>query len=453
MIEVLEIDKNGVMNSVAEVGDTTSVFDEDNLAQPKPVPGYPNEYYIPWGPDDQLPYLIKKLVGDDEVTSQNKYFNVLTCYGAGVQIHDKLTNKPTEDVEVDDWAFAQNLPYLFLNMATDMKYYFFSVVVVILSKDRTRINRILHKDACYCRLQKADEEGRIKHVYYGNFRSSAAPLNKVERIPLLDEIDPLGDLRIRMGLKPGNTGLRERSDNSYKFAMIVRFPTAGCQFYPIPYYSAIFRGGSYDEKRLISVGKLAKLKNHTGIKYQIEVERGYWDRLVLDENITDPQKAQERIKKERENIREFVIGLENSDKAWITQYYVDPNGKAVSDVIIHNVESAKEGGDWMDEINVSANTICYGDNVHPNLVGAVPGKSQSNNSGSDKRELFTMKQSLEVSSHDLLLRPLQVSFRYNGWTNVKPVVPMIMLTTLDEHTDAKRVTNHKQQQNDNKGNA
>lgn len=446
MIEVLDIDsRNGVMASISEVGDTTSVFDEESVVQARPVPGYNNEEYIPWGYDDQLPYLIKKLVGDDEVTSQNKFFNVLTCYGAGVQIHDKATDKPTADLEIDDWAFSQNLPYLFLNMATDLKYYFFTVVVIILSKDQTRINRILHKDACYCRLQKADEEGRIRHVYYANFRTSAGPLKKVERIPLLDEIDPLGDLKQRLGVNPDKTGRKQRKDEGCKFAMLVRFPTAGCQYYPIPYYSAIFRGGSYDEKRLISVGKLAKLKNHTGIKYQIEVERGYWERLVLEENITDPEKMKARIKQERENIRDFVIGLENSDKAWITQYYVDPNGKAVSDVIIHNVEAAKEGGDWMDEINVSANTICYGDNVHPNLVGAVPGKSQSNNSGSDKRELFTMKQSLEVSSHDLLLRPLQASLRFNGWNTVKPVVPMIMLTTLDEHADAKRVTNHKQQ--------
>ena len=446
MIEVLDIDsRNGVMASISEVGDTTSVFDEESIVQTRPVPGYENEEYVPWGYDDQLPYTIKKLVGDDEVTSQNKFFNVLTCYGAGVQIHDKTTDKPTENQEIDDWAFSQNLPYLFLNMATDLKYYFFTVVVIILSKDQTRINRILHKDACYCRLQKADEEGRIRHVYYANFRTSAGPLKKVERIPLLDEIDPLGDLKQRLGVNPDKTGRKQRTDESCKFAMLIRFPTAGCQYYPIPYYSAIFRGGSYDEKRLISVGKLAKLKNHTGIKYQIEVERGYWERLVLEENISDPEKMKERIKKERENIRDFVIGLENSDKAWITQYYVDPNGKAVSDVIIHNVEASKEGGDWMDEINVSANTICYGDNVHPNLVGAVPGKSQSNNSGSDKRELFTMKQSLEVSSHDLLLRPLQASLRFNGWNTVKPVVPMIMLTTLDEHADAKRVTNHKQQ--------
>ncbi|MFR1987595.1 MAG: hypothetical protein ACLS29_05595 [Prevotellamassilia sp.] len=100
----------------------------------------------------------------------------------------------------------------------------------------------------------------------------------------------------------------------------------------------------------------------------------------------------------------------------------------------------KEGGDWSEDVQSASNTICYADNVHPNLVGAVPGKSQSNNSGSDKRELFTMKQALETAFHDLLLLPLQVVCWYNGWEGVTPRVPMIQLTTLDQHRDAQTAT-------------
>lgn len=43
----------------------------------------------------------------------------------------------------------------------------------------------------------------------------------------------------------------------------------------------------------------------------------------------------------------------------------------------------------------ASNALCFAHGVHPNLVGATPGKSQMNNSGSDKRELFTLKQALE----------------------------------------------------------
>ena len=126
-------------------------------------------------------------------------------------------------------------------------------------------------------------------------------------------------------------------------------------------------------------------------------------------------------------------------KAWITGYYMDPMGHEVRDVRVINIEGSKEGGDYADDINVAANTLCYADNTHPNLVGAVPGKSQSNNSGSDKRELFVMKQALEAAFHDLILAPVQMAIDYNGWDGVKATVPMIELTTLDEHRDTQQV--------------
>lgn len=41
------------------------------------------------------------------------------------------------------------------------------------------------------------------------------------------------------------------------------------------------------------------------------------------------------------------------------------------------------------------NMMCFTMRVHSNLVGSVPGKSQTNNSGSDKRELYTIAQALQ----------------------------------------------------------
>ena len=251
---------------------------------------------------------------------------------------------------------------------------------------------------------------------------------------------------VKMGREPGSDGRCYVRTHQRKFAILLRFPTVGCQYYPTPYYAAMFRGGSYFEKRLISAAKIAKIRNHASVKYQVEVEHKYWQKIVNEERITDPLKIRERIKKEKEKIRDFVAGVHNSGKAWITGYYVDPMGHEVRDIRVINIEGSKEGGDYADDINVAANTLCYADNTHPNLVGAVPGKSQSNNSGSDKRELFTMKQALETAFHDLLLRPIELVCEFNGWDDVVPAVPMIMLTTLDEHRDAKRI-NPTQQSN------
>lgn len=438
---ILDIPSHGISAAISTVEDTTTIFDSPGgTLHARPVPGYPNDWYVPFGADNQLPYDLIRLVGGDEVTSQNKLFNVLTCYGAGVQLNDVATGKPTADRSVRIWARRQNLPAYMLEQITDMKYFFFSACVITLSRDGSTINRLQPLEACFVRLARSNKQGRIPYIYYANWESHQEALEGVERIPLLDLTDPFGDLCRRMGTDPLSGERTARPvTRDRKFAMVLRFPTAGNQYYPVPYWSAVLRGGSYDEKRLISVGKRAKLRNTTTAKYQVEIERGYWDRLFVKEHLTDPLDIQKRVKKEYESIRDFLCGIENTGKVWISGYMVDPNGREVRDIRITNIEGQKEGGDWNEDVQAASNTICYADNVHPNLVGAVPGKSSSNNSGSDKRELFVMKQALEAAFHDLLLTPLRVCMWYNGWDSIEPTIPMIQLTTLDEHRDAKIV--------------
>lgn len=105
-----------------------------------------------------------------------------------------------------------------------------------------------------------------------------------------------------------------------------------------------------------------------------------------------------------------------------------------------NDASKKEGGNWSDDMSEASNALCFAFGIHPNLVGATPGKSQMNNSGSDKRELFTMKQALEIAFHDMLLTPINMVLWFNQWGHIEPTIPMIQLTTLDEHADAKKVS-------------
>lgn len=429
--------------AVDAVADSADIFEEDDGSgvSPVPVPGRPGMLYVPFGHDDDLPYRLIRTIGRDEVLSQNLFFNILTLYGSGLKYIDPATKRPSADPEIERFMLTNSMPEFFLEQCTDIKYYFFAVAVVILNKAGNKIVRVRHKDASFCRFEKAGKNGRVNNVFYANWKKRGTlTRDDIEVIPLLDEKNPLGDLEERMGLAPGRDGRCRRRDNRSKFAIVMRFPTPGQRYYPTPYYSAIFRGDWYDLKRLIGSAKKAKIRNHAQVKYQVEIHRDFWASIMAEENISDPLEQLERMKLEKQRIKDFVTGSRNSGKVWISGYYTDSYGKEQRMVRINVIDTSKEGGDWSEDIQETSNMLCYGTNIHPNLVGATPGKSQTNNSGSDKRELFTLKQSLETAFHDTLLKFHNTVIFFNRWEGkCRPQVPIVLLTTLDQNTDAKRV--------------
>ena len=269
----------------------------------------------------------------------------------------------------------------------------------------------------------------IEYLLYGNFKRSTAP-SEVEVIPLLDMVCPWHDLKNRMQARTA-----ER-----KFAVVCRIPTPDSTYYPIPYYASLFKGKWYNIKTLIGMAKEAKLKNTAPIKYHIEVSAKYWENIFKRERITDPKRMQERVVEEKRRIIDFLTGAENAGKALFSTFYISPNGEEQRDVRINKIGMEKEGGDWASDIQEAVNMFCFTMRVHSNLVGSVPGKSQTNNSGSDKRELYTIAQALQKPYHDLLFTVHRIIMKFNNWVGAFPDCPFIQLTTLDENKDAKVVS-------------
>ena len=337
--------------------------------------------------------------------------------------------------QVSDFTLDNDLASYFLCVCQDFKHFGFCVSVIILNEDASRIVRIVRKQACYVRFALADKSGVIPYILYGNWRNTVSP-EDIERIELLNPQSPFTDLQ-------------NRSKKIKKFAVISRIPTPDNTYYPIPYYAALFKGKWFNIKQLIGIAKEAKLRNSAPIKYHIEIANSFWNNIFKVEGITDRVKQQERVNDEKDNIINFLTGMENSGKVLFSTFYVSPNGEEQHDVVINKIETDKEGGDWATDIVEAINMMCFTMRVHSNLVGSVPGKSQTNNSGSDKRELYTIAQALQKPYHDLLFSVHRLIIRFNKWTAVKPDCPFIQLTTLDENKDAKQVSLNKSKDNGN----
>ena len=377
------------------------------------------------------------VIEDDETLSTCQMFNAEVCFGSGLRYDTCLASAAVKS-EVEDFFLDNDIASYYLGVCQDFKHFGFAVSVIILSRDGTKIVRLLRKEACYCRFAPAGKDGRISRLLYANWRKCIASRSAIEVIEMLDAAAPWRDLQDRLAK---NTTCR-------KFAVVSRIPTPDSTYYPIPYYASLFKGKWYNIKQLIGLAKESKLRNSAPIKYQIEISQKYWESIFRSEGITDRRKQQERIVQEKQSILDFLTGAENSGKAWFSTFYITPDGKEQHDVVINKIDDSKEGGDWSTDIQEAVNMFCFTMRVHSNLVGSVPGKSQSNNSGSDKRELYTIAQALQKPYHDLLFTVHRIIIRFNGWKGVVPDCPFIQLTTLDEHADAKQVTTNGETDNE-----
>ena len=401
--------------------------------------------YMPWGNDNQMPYDILEKIEEDETINTCQQHVIKNCYAAGLEyvIPEDATEAVTKDVK--DFCMRNDLSSYYLGVCTDMKFWQFAVTLVTLNRAGNKIASLKRLQAMYCRF--SPDNGGRRYVYYAQWRNSTKPDPKdVQRFPLLDIDDPFTDLKELMA----GTSERKRS-GEVSFAIVIRIPTPDNTYYPIPYYASLFKGKWYDIKRLIAIGKYSKLKNAAPLKYIITISPEFWTEQFELAGITDnDEKQAEFVNKKKTEIIDFLTGAENSGRAIFTGAYLDPGtGKLCPHITITNLEHDKEGGDWESD-NVEAMTmVCFVMGVHPNLVGAVPGKTQSNNSGSDKRELYMIVQLLNKPTHDLLKRPHQLVCYINGWEGVHAECQIMQLTTLDEHKDVKPTKDNGQENEDN----
>lgn len=420
-----------------QMNNGTMVFEESATITPVRLPGEEGKKYrgyVPWGSDNLRALEVIRMMRKDEVLTSNTQFNIFAGYGNGLGMKTGAGEKITDQEIIDFFKYNRPVKYL-LEQQTDIKYFFFTICILILSGDGTKIVELIHKDACYCRFETCNPDtGAIEHVFFGDFETSGN--DKFEAIELLDPMNPLKDLMVRMGKLPNADGITGQSTDVRKFALLNEIPTPGNNYYPFPTWWSIFNSGWYDIKQMIPEGKKAKFKNGLVLNYQAEINADYWKVLYEQEKITDPALQLARMKKEKDNIREFLTGIANSGKVWFSGFYVHPNtGAEIKMVKITLINNTKEGGDWIEDTEEAANMECYAQSVHPSLIGATPGKSKGSFSGSDKRELFTIKQAMEKPIRDILLEPYFVIKEYNGW-DVEFEIPFVMLTTLDKKTDA-----------------
>ena len=411
------------------------LFSESVDLKPVSVDGYA---ISPWGPTNDMPQLILEKAKKSEIVQSNLLFNIQSGYGQGIKpMRRIIENKKIvgfEEIyegEVVDF-FAQNdINGFFLEQLSDMHYFYNVFPEIILSGDKRKIVSLRSKEATFSRWGVMDpKKGCITKHYYSAKWNDGARKETISESDVLNNYNPYQDLVSRI-----STG----SYSQLRFIVPVNFPTPGKTYYQDPYWWAIFQSGWYDFLMMIPEFKKALLKNQLALKYIIYLSDKYFTEIFKEEGIDTNNIEAVRTRKALEygRFRDFLAGEKNAGKGIVALKKLIASGSGSTEekyIDIVPLKTEIAGGEYLEDSEEVSNIISYAMGVHPSLIGSVPGKNAGSQSGTDKRELFQIKQALMKPFRDRLLKPLELIKLYNKWDkDIVFAIPEPVFTTLDKN--------------------
>jgi len=401
---------------------------------------------VPWGVNNDLPQQIIDKIDKSPDLSTGILFNIQVGYGDGIVACkyeiDAKGNKTVVPVwdnkEINAFFDENDINGYLLEQLTDINCFYNVFPEIILNNDvpgKRKVVSLSSKEAAFSRWEEMDSKtGLIKnHFYSARWDESSAPSNEyVQATPVLNAKNPIRDLLYRMGREEDPTK-RVKKEKGARYIVPVNFPTPGRSYYQKPYWYSIIESGWYDFAVAIPDFKKALIENGMTLRHIIYLSEDYFPDIMAREGITDSDKQKSRIKKEYDDLNKFLTGIKNSGKSMVSFFKESPDGKKRYKIEIVTLENKFKGGEYLDDSGEVSNMIAYTLGVHPSLIGATPGKNSSM-SGTDKRELFIIKQALLKPIRDRLLRPLYLIKKINNWPEeIHFSIPNIELTTLDEN--------------------
>lgn len=388
---------------------------------------------VPWGKDNDQPFKVLEAINKSETVSTNLQFNINAGYGLGIKPYFKevgadgvATFKDCDNEEVLNFFENNDLDGYFLEQLADLATFYNVFPEIILSEDGTKITSLRSLEAAFSRWGVVNK-GRITTHYYHHDWADAKE-KEITTTPVLPRFDTLAALEREAAASPKNR----------RFVLHLSMPTPGRTYYARPWWWSIFESGWFDLSTMIPIFKKALLKNHLAVRYIVYVHEEYWTELAKSSGInrSDTEKFEAMRQAGATKIMDFLKnedgkggGLVTGQKTSLTASSKDVNSKYIEVVPI---KPEIEGGEFIEDAEEANNIICYAMSVHPSLIGATPGKASGSLGGSDKRELFMIKQAMMKPSRDRLLKPLHLIKRFNNWPeNLVFGVPEYQFPTLD----------------------
>lgn len=438
--EISFVDVQGKTNgkqNIAMVKVNTGYTPTHTTATPNSKEG---KKYIEWGSGDNFPSTLSTAVRKNgsassamRVKERAHYGNGLTLYKtskseAGKKVIDYVPLE--ENASIND--FLKKIKYkLFLQETIkDLEWFNIAFPEFVLSVDRKSILSVRRHKTAWVRFAAPNTAGVIEHIYisskFGTTASVDVDGNKdVSKITLLNPYLTKDEI-IEYCVK----------NNIQNFSIPFGFPVVDESFYPEADWHSILNSGWLQVANSVPEYKLNIFKNQVSIKYIIEIDERYFQKVYaekwLDYSIEEKLKIREDIIKA---ITDELSGNTNSGKSISSIMFEDDKGNQISAVKITPIDDKFKDGSYLPEAEAANSEVLFAMGVDPSVIGAgIPGGKLGAGSGSDKRVAFNILQSLKTADRDVTLSVLEFIQDFNGWdSTIKFAFENTEITTLDKN--------------------
>lgn len=284
------------------------------------------------------------------------------------------------------------------------------------------------------RLERMDSQYRINYAYLSNqWLDSTQTLTETDRriaaVPYLAADTAVSDLNRR--LREAREKQVSRKNRPTRFIMSPR--DFGGPYYADAMWHSIFAGSIFEYAFTIIDDRLTRKRNSNIIGRVIYIHQEYLKQLYTQQG-ENKSKTMAQIQQEVfTDINRWLSNPDNAGQALISAVFTGLDGKEHKAWEIVEIETKANSQAQAEktELQEISSIIFFAMGLDSKLIGNTPGDATSSG-GTDLRERFLVKQIQFAPLQQLMLRPLEVISKFNGWDpHLVWQIDREVLTTLD----------------------
>lgn len=389
-----------------------------------------------WGPDNMKPQKVISRGRKNSIIGSVLDHKARALYAGGLVYGELSWDKKTGE-EIFDPVYIPEIER-FLNDCKINRYCYKAALdfywhgqifpELILTNDREKIAGLFCIDSAWVRWGKATEKGEIKTAFVSaswdfNFIPSDA-----KRILVCD---PFFD---------GVNKLRQSTAKKVIYPVGLEYP--GQLYYGAANWHSILTPENkwLDLAEKVPAFKSALMDNQISLKYLISFPDYWWETKFPGFENLEPSQQGALIESTIKKLEDFLSGLDNSGKAWITTFKVDEHTqKEFPGIKITPIENKIKDGLYIEDAQEANQNILLALGMPASLIDSAATSKIGAGSGSNVRETFNAYRALAKSHEDLILEPLHFIRDYNKWPpNIQFRFRSNILRTLNTVTPGER---------------